>query len=195
MNTTIPTDPRLRKRAIAVVSITLLVGLVFLYFFHGFLRGVEALATASPQLAVEKLNSIRTATRGVTLFSATALASLLGCVAFSVYRAGQWPPPGWRVVYTMSMRTGRQALIVAMFFLLLALAALVYGAVIVSLSEPEEEIEVPMREVQGLDIRVEEEGLMLLPLYAAGDCPAVESTLQFQRLRGQSLARACPRLR
>jgi hypothetical protein len=69
------------------------VGLVFLYFFQGFLREVEALATASPQLAVEKLNSIRTATRGVTLFSSTALACLLGYISFSVHRAGQWPPP------------------------------------------------------------------------------------------------------
>ena len=139
MNTIVPADLRLRKRAIAFVSITLLVGLVFLYFFQGFLRELEALATASPQLAFEKLNPVRTAVRGVTLFSATALACLLGYAAFSVYRAGQWPPPGWRVVYTMSIRTGRQASIVAMFFLLLALAALVYGAVLVSLSEPEPE--------------------------------------------------------
>jgi hypothetical protein len=69
MNDTVPADPRLRKRAIAFVSITLLMGLVFLYFFHGFLRGVEVLATASPQLAFEKLNSRRTAAQGVTLFS------------------------------------------------------------------------------------------------------------------------------
>ena len=110
---------------------------------------MDALATASPQLAFEKLNPIRTAARGVTLFSATALACLLGYVAFSVYRAGQWPPPGWRVVYTMAIRTGRQATFIAMFMLVLALAALVYGAVIVSLSEPvpEEQIEMPMEEV------------------------------------------------
>jgi hypothetical protein len=56
MNPTVPADPRLRKQTIAVVSIILLVGLVCLYFYHGFLRGVEALATASPQLAFEKLN-------------------------------------------------------------------------------------------------------------------------------------------
>jgi hypothetical protein len=64
--------------------------------------------------------------------------------AFSVYRAGQWPPPGWRVMYTMSMRTGRQASMVALFFFLLALTALVYGAVLMSFSGPvpEEEIEV-----------------------------------------------------
>ena len=116
----VPADPRLRKRAIAVVSITLLVGLIFLYFFHGFLREVEALATASPQLAFEQLNSIRTAARGVTLFSATALACLLGYISFSVYRTGQWPPPGWRVVYNMSIRTGRQATVVAVFMLVLA---------------------------------------------------------------------------
>jgi hypothetical protein len=76
-------------------------GFVFLYFFEGLLRELEALTTASPQLAFEKLNPVRKAVRSVALFSATALAYLLGYVSFSVYRAGPWPPPGWRVVYTM----------------------------------------------------------------------------------------------
>jgi hypothetical protein len=120
-----------------------------LYFFQGFLREMEALATVSPQLAFEKLNPVRNAARGGTLFSATALACLLGYVSFSVYRAGQWPPPGWRVVYNISIRTGRQATVVAMFMLFLAVAALVYGAAIVSLPgpAPEEQIDVPMEEV------------------------------------------------
>jgi hypothetical protein len=149
MNTTVSADPCLRKRASAVVSITVLVGLVFLSFFQGFLREMEALATASPQLAFEQLNPIRTAARGVTLFSATALACLLGYASLRVFRTGQWPPPGFRVVGDMPIRTGRQATVVAVFMLLLALAALVYGAVIVSLSEPvpEEQIEMPMEEV------------------------------------------------
>ena len=113
------------------------------------MRELEALATASPQLAFEKLNFVRNTVRTVTLVSATALACLLGYASFSVYRTGQWPPPGWRVIYTMSIRTGRQASMVALLFLLLALAALVYGAILVSLWEPvpEEEIEVSMEEV------------------------------------------------
>jgi hypothetical protein len=47
-------------------------------------------------------------------------------------------------MYTMSMRTGRQASMVALSFFLLALTALVYGAVLMSFSGPvpEEEIEV-----------------------------------------------------
>jgi hypothetical protein len=49
----------------------------------------------------------------------------------------------------MSIRTGRQATIVAVFMLVLALAALVYGAVMGSLSGPgsEEQREVPIQEV------------------------------------------------
>ena len=65
-------------------------------------------------------------------------------------RVSRWAvaTPGWRVVYNMSIRTGRQASTVALFFFLLALTALVYGAVIVSFSGPvpEEEIEVPIEE-------------------------------------------------
>ena len=97
---------------------------------------MEALATASPQFAFEKLNPIRTAARGVTLFSATALACLLGYASLRVFRTGQWPPPGWRVIYNMSIRTGRQATVVAVFFLSLAVLALAYGVLIVSLPGP-----------------------------------------------------------
>ena len=149
MKATFPADPHLRKRALILVLTALVTGAIFLSFFHGFLREIKALATASPQLAVEKLNPLRNAARGVTLFSATAVACLLGYVSFSVCRAGQWSPPGWRVVYNMSIRTGRQATVVAVFMLFLAVAALVYRAVIVSLSgpEPEEQIEAPMKSV------------------------------------------------
>jgi len=67
MNTTVSADLRLRKRAITFVSITLLVGLAFLSFFHDFLHELEALTTASPQLAFEKLNLVRNA-QEVSLF-------------------------------------------------------------------------------------------------------------------------------
>jgi hypothetical protein len=40
-----------------------LVGIVTLYLFRRFLYKMEALATASPQLAVEKLNPVRNALR------------------------------------------------------------------------------------------------------------------------------------
>jgi hypothetical protein len=49
MNATVPADPCLRKRALLLVLTALVMGAIFLYFFHGFLRGVKALATSSPQ--------------------------------------------------------------------------------------------------------------------------------------------------
>jgi hypothetical protein len=149
MNATVPADPCLRKRVIIFVSITLLVGLVWLSFFQGFLRELEALATASPQLAFEQLHPVGTAALMVTLISATMLAGVLAYASLRVYRAGQWPPPGWCVLWDTPIRTGRQASMVAMSFFLLALAALVYGAVIVNLpgSEPEEQLETPMEKV------------------------------------------------
>jgi hypothetical protein len=60
MNATVPADPRLRKRAIIIALTLTLVGLVSLYLFRRFLYEVEALATASPQLAFEKLNPVGT---------------------------------------------------------------------------------------------------------------------------------------
>jgi hypothetical protein len=108
-NTTVPADPCLRKRPIAVVSLTLLVGLVCLSFFQGFLHEMEALATASRQLAFEKLHPVGTAALMVTLVSSTMLAGLLAYASLRVFSAGQWPPPGWRVIWETPIRTRQQA--------------------------------------------------------------------------------------
>jgi hypothetical protein len=81
--------PRLRKRAIIIALLMTLVGLASLSLFQGFLRKMEILARASPQLAFEKLHPVGTAALGVALFSSTALACLLGYVSFRVVRAGQ----------------------------------------------------------------------------------------------------------
>ena len=149
MNATVPADPRLRKRAILIALTMTLVGLVFLYLFRRFLYEMEALATVSPQLAFETLHQVGMAALMVTLVSATMLAGVLAYASLRVYRTGQWPPPGWRVIWDTPLRTGRQASKVALFSLLLAVAVIAYGVLIMNLPEPEpeEEIEVPMREV------------------------------------------------
>ncbi|NOT57905.1 MAG: hypothetical protein HOP18_25155 [Deltaproteobacteria bacterium] len=119
-----------------------------LSYFHDFLQHIEALATASPELAFEKLNPVHAAALGVTLGCASALAGLLAYVALRVYRAGQWPPPGWRVVWEMRVRTGQQATVVAVFFLLLAIVVMVDAVWLLHLPGPvPAEPEVPLQEV------------------------------------------------
>ena len=93
--------------------ITALGGGVYLYFFNDFLRDMEALATASPQLAVEQLKPIRIAIVASTLCISTTLAGVLAYVALRVLRAGQWPPPGMPVLWETPIRTGRQATVAA----------------------------------------------------------------------------------
>jgi hypothetical protein len=97
----------------------------------------------------EKLYPIGTAALGLALVSSTVLAGVLVYVALSVVRAGQWPPPGFRVVREMPIRRGRQATKVAVFLLCLAGVALACGAILLSLPEPEpqEQREVPSQEV------------------------------------------------
>jgi hypothetical protein len=97
MNPTVPADPRLRKRAILIALTMTLVGLVSLYLFRRFLSEMEALATASPQLAFKKLYPIGMAALMVTLVSAMTLAGVFAYASWRVFRAGQWPPPGWCV--------------------------------------------------------------------------------------------------
>jgi multisubunit Na+/H+ antiporter MnhB subunit len=100
-------------------------------------------------LAFEKLSLIRNTTLGFTLVCSTALAGLFAYLSFRVFRAGQWPPPGWRVVWEMRIRTGRQAAAVAVFFLFLAVMVIADAVWLWSLPGPvmEEEIGMPLEEV------------------------------------------------
>lgn len=148
VNATVQADPHLRRRALILVFTVLVTGALFLYYFHGYLRDVEALATASPQLAGAKLSLIQQVTKSVVLCSAIVLAALLSHVAFRVLRAAQWPPPGFRVVWDMPIRTGRQAIVVAAFFLFLAVSVIADAVLMMNLPGPvPKEQEVPMREV------------------------------------------------
>ena len=91
MNITIPADPRLRKRAILIALTITLMGLVSLYLFHRFLCEMEALATAAPQLAFEKLNPVTQRPAGCHALFCDDLAYLLGYASLRVYRAGSGP--------------------------------------------------------------------------------------------------------
>lgn len=144
---TVPADPRLRERALILMLIAVVVSTLFLPFFRGFLHGVESLVDDYPQLVVEKLRLIRNITLGFTLVCATILAGVFVYIAARVFRAGQWPPPGWRVVVEMRVRTGRQAAAVAVFFLFLAVFALADVVWLWSLPGPAEPHALPMQEV------------------------------------------------
>lgn len=69
----------------------------------------------------EKLTLIHNASLRLTLVCSTAVIGLFLYCAVLVLRAGQWPPPGFRVVWEMRARTGWQATVVTLCFLLLAM--------------------------------------------------------------------------
>jgi hypothetical protein len=148
-NATTPADPHLRRRAIAGAVITTLVGVISLLWFRGYLRGLEALATASPQLALQKLSPIRRILIALMLCSSTTLAGVLAYIALRIIATGQWPPPGWLVLWETPTRTGRQATAVVALLLILAVASLVFGITMVSWIWPEPGAQggPPMREV------------------------------------------------
>lgn len=142
-------DPRVRTRARLLVVLTALIGCAALYLVQGFLRDMEALEKVSPQLVYEKLHPIGTTALGVTLVSSTVLAGVLVYVALCVVRAGQWPPPGFRVAWDMPIRRGRSATHVAVFLIFLAGVALGWVVLALNLSEPElgEQRAGPSREI------------------------------------------------
>ncbi|NOT58036.1 MAG: hypothetical protein HOP18_25815 [Deltaproteobacteria bacterium] len=136
MKKTVAADPRLRKRAIILIVTACVASALFLPFFRGFLRGVESRAGDHPQVVFEKLTLIHNASLSLTLVCSTALVGLFLYCAVRVLRAGQWPPPGFRVVWEMRVRTGRQATVVAMCFLLLAVLVIADAVWLVSLPGP-----------------------------------------------------------
>jgi hypothetical protein len=91
MNITVPADLRLRTRAILIALTMTLVGLVSLYLFRRFLSEMDALATASPQLAFEQLHPVGTAALIITLFSAPMLAGVLTYASLCVSRWAMAP--------------------------------------------------------------------------------------------------------
>lgn len=144
---TVPADPRFRKRALILMLIAVVVSALFLPFFRGFLHGVASLVDDYPQLVFEKLRLIRNITLSFTLACAAILVGLFVYIASRVFRAGQWPPPEWGVVGEMRVRTGRHAAAVAVFFLFLAVFVLADVVWLWSLSGPEEPQEIPRQEV------------------------------------------------
>jgi len=131
MNTLVHADPRLRKRAIVVALMTALVGIVYLYWLNGFLDNVEILSVTDWEAAVEKLWPILLVTMAAVLCSAVAVAGILAYLAVRVYHTGQYPPPGIRVIWNTPLRTGRAATVAATCILLLAVATIVYGALMI----------------------------------------------------------------
>lgn len=113
-----------------------LAGALFLFWFQGFLREVEALSLEAPRAAFQRWQSIPQVLFVLVLCSSTVAAGLLGHLALRIWRAGQWPPPGLRVMWETPIRTGYQATLVAVCCLLLALIVLAYGPLMMMVLTP-----------------------------------------------------------
>ncbi len=122
-------DPRVRKRALVVFLTIALAGIAYLYWFNRFLAAVEILSLTDWEAAVEKLWPILLATMAALLCSSIGVAGILTYLVVRVYRTGQYPPPGIRVLWDTPLRTGREAMIATAFILLLAVAAIASGVV------------------------------------------------------------------
>ena len=140
MNTPVHADPRLRTRAIVVTLMVALVGLIYLHWLNGFLQDVELLSMKDGTVAVKKLWPILLATMAAVLCSSVVLAGTLTYLAVKVYRTGQYPPPGMRVLWTTPTRTGRAATVASLCILLLAVVAIGYGALVLRLIWPSSDV-------------------------------------------------------
>ena len=124
-------DPNTKRNIILFVIGMIVAGGLSLLYVQGFLTNLEALAKEDSKGALEKgIQMIRT----ILIVNAFVI-SLFGLYALRIsiraYLAGQYPPPGTKVIRNMKIITGKKAIIRAWVGGLMAL--LLIGSAIYSL--------------------------------------------------------------
>lgn len=124
----IPADPRLRRRAMLTTVCLSIAGAIGLWLLYRYLRNTRSLDSAALDVATVRLLWI------VRLAAAVSVACLVGLglwmmrLGRRVLRAGEYPPPGAKVVKTTRVRTGPRARVIGNLLLLSATIVAVLGS-------------------------------------------------------------------
>jgi len=125
--TVIPADTRLRTQVIVWGTCTLVLGLACILYLNTYLDALTALHTAAPQLAAEQIQRLFFLLAiGIALLTGL-LAGIVSYLAVRVLKAGQYPPPGMRVIRDTKLKTGREAKFTAIIAMTLTALALLCG--------------------------------------------------------------------
>ena len=105
----IPADRDHRKKVVIWAVLFALVGAFSVLALYATFMGLESLAEADPEKALQKLKKILTVITVLNAFASSLFAIYFTSVAARIIKSGQYPPPGMRVLRDTKLRTGKAA--------------------------------------------------------------------------------------
>ncbi|MDZ7620116.1 MAG: hypothetical protein U1E05_24195 [Patescibacteria group bacterium] len=125
----VPADPRQRKLAVFLTLGIVVGGVVALWWLHRRLDGIDHLVEENLPAAADKALSLVVKTLMVLGGSLVSMGLYLFWLGTRINRAGQFPPPGMKVIRNTTVRTGPRARLLANLALVSSLLAVLAGTV------------------------------------------------------------------
>ncbi len=127
-------DPRFRRRIIAVLVVGIVAGLAAVAGGQVFLSRMRILAQHSPRDAADRVGLVFRLLTAFTALIPLGLGLYLGRMAWRGWLAGEFPPPGTRVISDTAVLTGPTARRMASITFFMAALLIASGVVLAGLA-------------------------------------------------------------
>ena len=125
----VPADPKQRRLALLAVVAIVIGGVVALWWLDRRLDGIDRLVEENLPAAAERALSLVVKALVVMGVSLVGMGLYLFWLGVQINRAGQFPPPGMKVIRNTVVRTGPRARLLANLALVSSLLAVLAGTV------------------------------------------------------------------
>ena len=102
-------DPAYRRKMVLALIVLAVLGGAALILTKSVLDGIEALAAVDPDAAIQKIKGLIVGIIAVNAVLSSVFGLWFVLLAVRVFRSGQFPPPGMKVVRDTPIRTGKKA--------------------------------------------------------------------------------------
>mgnify|MGYP006301148669 CR=1 FL=1 len=102
-------DPAYRRKMVLALILLAVLGGAALILTKSVLDGIEALAAVDPDAAIQKIKGLIVGIIAVNAVLSSVFGLYFVVLAVRVFRSGQFPPPGMKVIRDTLLRTGNKA--------------------------------------------------------------------------------------
>lgn len=102
-------DPAYRRKMVLALIVLAVLGGAALIITKSVLDGIEALAAVDPDAAIQKIKRLIVGIIAVNAVLSSVFGLYFVLLAVRVFRSGQFPPPGMKVIRDTLLRTGKKA--------------------------------------------------------------------------------------
>ncbi|NIM52785.1 MAG: hypothetical protein GTO22_26660 [Gemmatimonadales bacterium] len=120
-------DRTLRTLTVIGIAVAVFVGVIAIVYTESFLRDMRELAQVSPREAAERVGLVLRVVTTTAAVVPIAVGIYLIRVALLTWRAGEFPPPGTRVLRDTTVTTGPNTRRWAVFTFIVAVMLLLSG--------------------------------------------------------------------